>query len=908
MIAPPPLPDPLAEVRAEFAAGLPARLDVMRTALASLDAGFAQPPADALYRAAHGLAGTAGSFGAHALEHVARDLETLARGWLAATFVPPDERRLAAAAVQELDAGIREYRAAGMPGAARSPAARLAVVGELTALINAAVDMREIFHGAILKVERVFDFRRASVVLVDDAGEHYYVHTMYDRARGGFVAGEAAFPIGQGRTGDAIRTGRPVRVDALPATEGILLQEAKLVSALIVPLRVGDRVVGALNFGHEDPGHYTEDDLSWAVVLGRQIETSLYYAKLLKTIAEQREALAREHTAVQQQRNQLDALIDASDAAIMLVGSDRRVAHANSEMARLLGIPGDALRGAGHDTVHRFLAGALKDPGALAAQEQALAGDAPLRDRVEFSFPHKVTCQRVVAPVREPDGTLVGHIVLYRDVTREVEADRLKSEFVSVVSHELRTPMTSVKTSLSLLLAGAAGPMDAGPRELLEIAVRNSDRLIRLVNDLLDLSRVDAGRMDLHPEPIALADAVRTSVEAVAAFAAAEGVTVELEPPPEPLFVQAVMDRVAQVLVNLLSNAIKFSPPRERVRVRWRQSGDAAIIEVADRGPGIPTEKVLAIFEPFRQLDSSTTREHGGAGLGLAISRGIIEALGGTLWVESKAGGGEKGERGSQFFVRLPLAQERPGPAVPVAAARPATVVLAHSDADWRGLAAARLALEGWHVTTAATGEEALALLAAQPAQLVIMARELSDTHGLEVVQQLRVDPRLFDTPILLVTEGDTPEALESGAEAWTGPDPEQVVAAAQLLLAQAPRPVVLVVDDDPMVRKTLERLLRRAGFACLIASDARQGLTFARQRLPAVIVTDYRMPRMDGLAFLRELRGDPLLRHVPAIMLTGHSTRALTGQAAELSAPTLRKPVEGKKLVEAIRQLLRAP
>src|SRR5438128_12433090 len=201
-------------------------------------------------------------------------------------------------------------------------------------------------------------------------------------------------------TGEEIRTGRPVRVDGLPGTEGILLQEGRRVSAMIVPLHVGDRVIGALNFGHEQEGHYTEEDLDWAVVLGRQIETSLYYSTLLSTIAQQREALAREHATVQGQRNQLEALIDASDAAIMMVGRDRKIAYANAEMARLVGIPREAVLGASLESLQRFFAGSFVEPAALAAQGEALAGEATLRDRVDLAFPRRAVYQREVAPVR----------------------------------------------------------------------------------------------------------------------------------------------------------------------------------------------------------------------------------------------------------------------------------------------------------------------------------------------------------------------------------------------------------------------------------------------------------------------------------------------------------------------------
>jgi len=647
-------PDPFAEVRTEFVAGLGRRIETMRTALAQLEQGFRAEDAEALYRAAHSLTGTAASFGADGLAHVTGDLEDLARGWLDRRTSVPEEWRAAVAALKELEATAREYRATVASGSSRSSAARLAVVGELTSLISAAVDMREIFRGAIEKVQRVLDFRRASVVLVDESATHYYIQMLYDKARGGFLPGEAVFPVDQGLTGEAIRTGRPIRVDGLPGTEGILLQEGRRVSAMIVPLHVGDRVIGALNFGHEQEGHYTEEDLDWAVVLGRQIETSLYYSTLLSTIAQQREALAREHATVQGQRNQLEALIDASDAAIMMVGRDRKIAYANAEMARLVGIPREAVLGASVETVHRFLGGSFVDATALASQETVLSLDASLRDRVELTFPRRAVYQRVVAPVRESGGSLLGHIVLYRDVTHEVEVERAKSEFVSVASHELRTPMTSVKTSLSLLLAGAAGPRDASARELLEIAVRNADRMIRLINDLLDLSRLEAGRMEFQLEPVPLADGVAAGLETVAAFAQEQGVTVATDPPAEPQVVLGVRDRLVQVIVNLVSNAIKFSPRGGRVTVRWWSENGFAVTEVADQGPGIPADQLQAVFEPFRQLDSSTTREHGGAGLGLAISQGIVDALGGKLWAESVLGAG------SRFFVRLPLAPEQP--------------------------------------------------------------------------------------------------------------------------------------------------------------------------------------------------------------------------------------------------------
>ena len=893
--------DPLAEVRAEFAAGLGQRVATMRAALAALEGEFRATYADVLYRAAHSLTGTAGSFGAEGLAHVAGDLESLARSWLDRGAVAAEERRVALAALVELDAAAREYQATVRSGAQRSPAARLAVVGELTAFINAAADMREIFRGAILKVQHVLNFRRASVVLIDEPATSYYLHTLFDKARGGFLEGDAVFPIAQGITGEAIQTGRPVRVDALPGTEGILLQEGKRVSAMIVPLHVNDRVIGALNFGHEDEGVYTEEDLDWAVVLGRQIETSLYYSKLLSTIAEQREALARQHAEVQGQRNQLEALIDASDAAIMLVGRDHRIAQANAEMATLVGIPREAVLGASVESVHRFLAGSFTDPAALAAQETALSGEVALRDRVEVTFPRGAVYQRVVAPVREGDGSLLGHIVLYRDVTQEVEGERAKSEFVSVVSHELRTPMTSVKTSLSLLLGGAGGQLDAQAQELLAIALRNTDRLIRLVNDLLDLSRLDAGQMEFILEPVALGIVVESSVEAVAAFAGEQGVTIAVAPSVDVLMVEGVRGRLEQVLVNLLSNAVKFSPRGGRVDLRCWRDGDTAVTEVADAGPGIPSDKLAIIFEPFRQLDSSTTREHGGAGLGLSISHRIVEALGGRLWVTSEPGAG------ARFFVRLPLAPAQLLPAnapeVVEETARATAALIAHSDPDWLHLASAHARAEGWRVVTASTGAEALACLHEESVDLLVLGLELSDMHGMGVLEQLQVEPLLFDLPAVFVGESDTSEPTEYGTEAAA--TAEGVVARGKRLLAADRRAVVLLVENDPSAARILRKVLQRAGYSCLVASNGLQGLEFARARTPRFIVTDFQMPVMDGLAFLQELRRHPVLQRVPAVMVTGNVSPALARKARELGVPLLPKPVNREALLAEIRARL---
>ncbi len=517
-----------------------------------------------------------------------------------------------------------------------SVAERLEVVGELASLINITFDLGEIFRAAIVKLQRVIEFRRASVVLVSDDRAHYYMHTLYDATLGGFVSYNESFALDSGLTGQAIRTGEAIRVDAFGGTQGIRTDNEKRVSALIVPLHLDGEVIGTLNLGAEHSKVYQDEDLGLAVILARQIETSLHYSKLLATIQSQRETLASEQAMLASERSRLEALIDASDAATLMV-SDGRVAHVNSAMVELLGIPAEVVMGAPIEQINRALARFLGDPGALTAQIAALeSADTPLRDRVEFEFPNKRVCQRTVAAVRDPQGEVLGHLILYRDITREAEAEAAKSEFVSIVSHELRTPLTSVKTSLSLLVKGAAGTITEPMGELCDIALRNLDRLIRLVDDLLDLSKIQSGGASIELVPVSVAEAVGRAVGAVDGFAQESEVRLECEESDDSMFVWADPDRLEQVIINLLSNAIKFSPPQACVVLRWWQEREAAVLEVRDEGPGIPPDQLDTIFEKFKQLEKSTTRMHGGVGLGLAISHTLVRLFGGRLWAESE--------------------------------------------------------------------------------------------------------------------------------------------------------------------------------------------------------------------------------------------------------------------------------
>jgi PAS domain S-box-containing protein len=238
---------------------------------------------------------------------------------------------------------------------------------------------------------------------------------------------------------------------------------------------------------------------------------------------------------------------------------------------------------------------------------------------------------------------------IFQDVTRRREVDRMKNEFISVVSHELRTPLTSIRGSLGLLSGGALRKDPEKADRMLDIALKNTERLVRLINDILDIEKIESGNIALDIQPIDAADLVNQAVATMHAMAETNQVELEADPARGTVF--ADRDRMLQTLTNLLSNAIKFSRPGSKVMVTSERRGAGLLIRVRDSGRGIPSHKLQTIFERFQQVDASDSRDKGGTGLGLAICRSIVQQHGGAIWVDSTEG------KGSEFFVLLPRFQ-----------------------------------------------------------------------------------------------------------------------------------------------------------------------------------------------------------------------------------------------------------
>lgn len=337
-----------------------------------------------------------------------------------------------------------------------------------------------------------------------------------------------------------------------------------------------------------------------------------------------------------------------------------------------------------------------------------------------------------------------------RDISERREIDRMKTEFVSVVSHELRTPLTSVRGALQIVLEDAPEYKDPEHAPLLQIALKNCERLIRIINDILDVSKIESGQVQLKMDVCDAADIIRSSLEASGEMARAAGVRIIVENPGRPALIRVDPDRFSQVLTNLVSNAIKFSPPGAAVTVTTRLGVRGIGISIRDHGPGIAAGDIPLLFRKFKQLDSSATRARGGSGLGLAISKALIEEHAGTISVESVVG------NGSVFTVHVPYAEslERlpTGPFRSGQKRQSASVILAEDDADLREVLAQSLARAGFKVAPASNGKVARTLYDSGQYDALVIDLHMPVADGFGLIEHVRNTAAGKTMPIVVIS------------------------------------------------------------------------------------------------------------------------------------------------------------
>jgi PAS domain S-box-containing protein len=664
---------------------------------------------------------------------------------------------------------------------------------------------------------------------------------------------------GKDLPGKAWQDGRPVWIEDLasmprsPRIQMALRQE--MVSGWAVPVRVGAKVLAVLEF--------------YCHLALREDREALAAVETVAASLGQMMARSHEQGRAEELSRQQEILLDS--VADGICGADRHgmVSFANPAAVRLLGASASSLTGKPvHDLLH----------GSAPANRQCNP-DCPLRRATKNHAPASgedtifrtdgtsFPAEYFLTPILD-QGRFSGSVLSFRDISQRYTLDRLKDEFISTVSHELRTPLTSIRGALGLLSSGILGEVNDKATNLLRIALTNSDRLVRLINDILDLERIQSGREPLAFRMVQLAEIVRQAIDGMAPVAEAAGV--QLIHDTTLVEIAADPDRLLQVLTNLLSNAVKFSPPNSTISVMMRPGVNGVTLSVIDHGRGIPADKLEAVFGRFQQVDASDSRQKGGSGLGLAICRTIVLQHSGRIWAERNP------VRGSTFRVFLPyqpVPVETPGSVFDRETGE-GTVLLADANNITRPQIAAQLTRHGYRVIETATVEHTLAA-AHEGVQAILLDTSLDGMNGWEILPLLRkLDPEA-KTPVVLLSLNNhqEPGELAAHAEGWVAkPLDEDALLSelARVLCGPGENARILVVEDDKDLARVIGEVFARDTVTVKLAYSLQEALDACFSFQPHLLVLDISLPDGDGFNVVYWLRQHENLARLPLVVYSG--------------------------------------
>jgi signal transduction histidine kinase/DNA-binding response OmpR family regulator len=633
---------------------------------------------------------------------------------------------------------------------------------------------------------------------------------------------------------------------------------------------------------------------SWDQLLAERVDA----AARLEKIVEQRTA------ELQRREEMLRVTFENMAHGVLIFDRELKLAAWNRQITELLELPKTFLTDEPHfSDFIRFLA-QRGEYGAVDVDDEVRRLTAGFVGHYSIERPRP---NGVVLEIRHnplPEG---GFVNIYTDITNrkhyentltaardQAEAmSRTKSSFLANMSHELRTPLNAIIGYSEILQEDAANRDDKEPIDDLQKIESAGRHLLGLINNILDLSKIEAGKMDIFIEEVDIQALLEEALSIVKPLAGKNGNIIEVICPADIGSFRSDQTKIKQCLLNLLSNANKFTSKGTLTLTVARESGSRVCFRVSDTGVGMTEEQLGRLFESFSQVDASTTKRFGGTGLGLAITRHFCAMLGGDVTVESTPG------TGSTFTIRFPVegvapaAMESPAPAEVMADGR-ATVLVVDDDAAVRRLLAKTLEKEGYRVISAANGVEALALAREHRPQAITLDVLMPRMDGWAALKELKADAELRHIPVIMVTVlNERGMAIPLGAADFvTKPvDRPRLAAILRNHCAGPSTASILVVEDDLPTREALCRSLASMGYAANAAVNGRSGLDWlANHPAPSLILLDLMMPEMDGFEFLRELRQRPTFVDLPVIVvtakeLTAEDVRILSGQTDRIIA-----------------------
>ncbi len=490
------------------------------------------------------------------------------------------------------------------------------------------------------------------------------------------------------------------------------------------------------------------------------------------------------------------------------------------------------------------------------------------------------------------------------------EANRLKSEFLSNMSHELRTPLNSVMALSQVLIRQAEDKLSEEETNYLKVIARNGKNLLALINDILDLAKIESGKMDFSAKLFSLSSAVEVIMERLEPVAEDKGIELNLQIADDLPKLESDEKRVHQILQNLIGNAVKFTTAGS-VTVSARSDVENVHIEISDTGIGISGKNLPFIFEEFRQVDGTTARQYEGTGLGLSIAYKAVKALGGDLSVESILG------KGSKFSLTLPVKWQRtisrPESLVPKPTAEKLpsqkTVLVVDDEPEVVTLIADYLSQAGYFTITATSGAHALELAEKHRPFAITLDVIMPEMDGFEVLQRLKENPITRNIPTIIISITDDKETgFAMGAVGYIAKpvNKDTLITEIKKIGGRSPR-TIMVVDDNEFECKEMSKIINQEGMQAVVADSGTKCMRIIKKSLPDVLVLDLMMPDMDGFEVLERVRNDPSTKKLPVIVVTAKelTTEDRDKLAGNATAVLQKSDTTSRALLKEIKKIL---
>jgi PAS domain S-box-containing protein len=814
-------------------------------------------------------------------------------------------------------------------------AAELATVNTVSSAIASELDLQTLIQLVGEQIRSIYNADIAYVALLEKESSTVTFPYQY---------GQQLEPmlLGEGLTSRIIQSGQALWINQQLARQRQQLGVAQLGrqarSYLGVPIFVGGQAIGAISVQNTaQENAFTENDQHLLSTIAANVGIAMQNARFFDEIK-------RQQQYTQETQRRLADIINFLPDATLVIDSVGKVIAWNRAIEEMTGIPADQMIGRGnHEYALPFygerrpiLIDLVLKPREEIEEQYAqlqwngdiLTGEAytpALKERGRYLY-------ATASALHDAQGNTVGAIETIRDITDRKhaeeelkkarasaeQANQAKSAFLANMSHELRTPLNAIIGFTRIVRRKAEGVLPEKQTENLEKVLTSAEHLLNLINTVLDIAKIEAGRMDVLAANFrigALMDLCANTAQPLLR----PGVTLEKQVEERLNIVHSDQDKIRQILLNLLSNAAKFTH-QGSITLAARQEGENLQVSVCDTGIGISPEALPRIFREFQQADTSTTRQYGGTGLGLSISRNLARLLGGDLNVESEPG------KGSTFMLVVPMhygtkavsrLEEEPAPRQdtipPLPRSTKKHILVIDDDPDAVYLLQENLNPQEFEILGARNGEDGMRMARLCRPQAILLDIVMPGTDGWQVLHDLKADPLIAGIPVVFLTIVDKKAlGLQLGAAAYLLKplDPVEVQATLRRVIGEAAQSPtrVLVVDDDPNIADMLRQCLPEGDFRLDSALDEEAGLRTVEQHPPDILLLDLIMPHLDGFGVIERLRANPRTQDLPIIVLSARDLSAAEqARLKETVALVMKKQgFEGATLVEAINELLK--